>query len=252
MTQKSNKTKQPETFFVQNATLSYLFLSDIKLQFSRLEAKDLTWDDPNIIKKSKDLQNALRKGILVKLTEEEYNKLQDQMAEKEKKLLAREQKNKLNYKKVKSEDGEKEFIADRFDVSKSSKKQSALDFSGNANDTMSYVTAFEIAQGIAAENGDQLTAFEFGEMVENNPNLVNNLLANTRGAENQVKHRAYFSVPNGLNGDTTVGEAYLSNYNRDKRYAGLNVKDSVNLDDIDDIDDDTDYVEEIDLEQDLK
>ncbi len=247
------ENNEPESFIVQNITLGYHFVTDINLQFTPREVKDLTWEDQNIIKKSRHLKDSLKRGILKKLTPEEYDKTMEMQYQKEKKLLLKDMQKKPDYKKLKI-DG-KDVLADTFDVSKASKNKEKLDFSGSANDTMSYVAAYEIAQGFAAEKGDILTAEEFGEIVENDPGIVKQLLSNYKQASSKI-HSAYFITPPNDSGLTGVNKEAMSNYNRDKRYAGaydIDVKehpDTVDLDsdsfyDDDDGDGDEDYAEEI-------
>lgn len=255
--ENNTEEKQDTSLIVQNITLGYHFVNDINLQFSPREVKDLSWEDPVIIHKSKNLQDSLRHGILKRLSQEEYDKTMDIQYQKEKKLLLKEQQNKPNYKKKKLEDG-KELVADTFDVTKAQRGKEKLDFSGNANDTMSYVTAFEVAQGIALEKGDQLTAEEFGEMVENDSKLVGNLLSYVKQAKN---HMAFYATAPDSGGNTGVVKEAMSNFNRDRRYAGahdmelLNQHpDTVDLDsEFGDEDDDGDfgdeYAEEINLEE---
>ena len=47
--------QEPESFIVQNVTLGPHYVSDIRLNFGPLQAIDLTWEDPKIVKASKDL-----------------------------------------------------------------------------------------------------------------------------------------------------------------------------------------------------
>ena len=86
--------QEPESFIVQNCTLSYHFVSDISLSFAPKEVKDLTWEDPIIIKKSRNLKDALRTGYLIKLTPDQYEKTMDLQYKKEKKQLERDQQRK--------------------------------------------------------------------------------------------------------------------------------------------------------------
>jgi hypothetical protein len=138
---------------------------------------------------------------------------------------------------------------------------------------MSYVAAFEIAQNIATERGDLLTAEEFSTMVESNPKIVPALLASTRQAEAEASNKSvYYAVP--MNeGNTTTGvvKTSMKNLNRDARmgsdFGELDMKtdyimDSIGYDEAaveyrnDSIDldlsldsDDSDFAEEIIIEE---
>ena len=107
--------QEPESFIVQNCTLSYHFVSDIGLSFAPKEVKDLTWEDPTIIKKSRNLKDALRTGYLIKLTPEQYEKTLDLQYKKEKKQLERDQQRKATYSKQKNQKGN-DMVAETMDL----------------------------------------------------------------------------------------------------------------------------------------
>jgi hypothetical protein len=204
------------SFIVQNITPFYHVCSDINMTWGPREVKDLTWEDPIIIKRSSNLKNSLREGTLRQLNEAEYEKTVKLQYEKERKQLLREQKTKSEYKNMKVDD--KEFAADTFDLLTGRKKQDPIDITGTASHPMSYVTAFEIAQNIATERGDLLTAEEFSTMVESNPNIVPALLSSTRqaAAEKQSKP-AYYATPTGDGNNTSSGvvRTSMKTLNRD-------------------------------------
>ena len=192
------------SFIVQNITPFYHVCSDINMTWGPREVKDLTWEDPMIIKRSSNLKNSLREGTLRQLNETEYEKTIKLQYQKEKKQLMREQKNKSEYRNMKVDD--KEFEADTFDLEKGRKKHDTIDITGTANHPMSYVTAFEIAQNIATERGDLLTAEEFSTMVETNPNIVPALLSSTRQAEAEKQSKpAYYASPMGDGNTASAG-----------------------------------------------
>jgi len=252
--QKVTKT-EPETTIIQNITLGYHFVSDINLQFSPREVKDLTWEDPIVIKKSRDLKESLRRGILKQLSEEEYEKTMDLQYQREQKELLREQKNKTKLREMKV--GDENMLVDRFDVGKSKKKNSnEVDITGTANHPMSYVTAFEIAQNQAAERGDVITAEDFASIVERDPGIVPKLLQNTRtAANNQKQANAYYATPNDeFSNSTGVVKTKMRNYNQEllgqSDYSYLNDSDLDDFYDDSSIDEnndsrDEDFAEEI-------
>lgn len=231
--------EQEESFIIQNITLGYHFVSDIGLQFAPREVKDLTWEDPIIIKKSRNLKDSLRSGVLKKLSLAEYEKTMDLQYQKEKKQLLREQEKKTQYRKLKDREG-KELVAETFDVDKAVRKQRAeLDIAGTANHPMSYVAAYEIAQNLATDNGDVLTAEEFAGMVDKDPEIVPRLLSRTKQASSEQGHKAYYALPpSDYSFDTGVGQGKMTNYNRDllnvgdqDTYSAVDkIRDAVDLD----------------------
>ena len=77
--------QEPEqTFIIQNRTPSPHYVSDIKLSFDPLQVIDLTWEDPKLVKASKDLKNSLRKGILVQISSDAWDSILSREAEREK------------------------------------------------------------------------------------------------------------------------------------------------------------------------
>jgi len=265
-------TEERPSFIVQNITPFYHVCSDINMTWGPREVKDLTWEDPAIIKRSSNLKNSLREGTLRQLSEAEYDKTISLQLEKEKKQLLREQKNKNEYKKMKVDD--REMVADKIDLEKARRKNNdEIDITGTANHPMSYVTAFEVAQNIATERGDLLTAEEFASMVEVNPNIVPALLSQMKTQSVETQKSVYYAVPMG-EGNTSTGviKTSMKNLNRDARMGAdfgeveektnyimdaigyddavyAEQKESVDVDFDMDIDaDDQDFAEAIDLE----
>ena len=210
-----------ETTIIQNITLGPFFVSDIKMSWGPRECKDLTWEDPDIIKKSANLRAALVSGALRRLTKSQYEKTLAMQYEREKKEILKEAGNKPTYKKIKNGNN-KDMLAEKIEVGQAKKKGEQLNFSGGANDTLSYVKALEIAEGIARDRGDDLTPESFAEAVEADPNLVPQLLKNYRTASNSDKQNiAYFAMPPERGQKTTsIGKEAMTNFNRDRRYAG--------------------------------
>ena len=256
----TQQADEPTDFIIQNITLNYHFVSDILLSFAPREVKDLTWDDPTKVRQSRDLRNSIRSGILKKLEKDEYEKTMALQYEKEKKDLLRDQKNKANYKKFKDESNDKEFMADTFELDKARKKPEELDITGTANHPMSYVAAYEIAGQMAEQRGDTLTAEEFAQIVESNPNVVPQLLSQTKVASAQA-HKVFYAVPPSEGSQrTAVVETKMTNYNKNLLYGddsdNINtkaayIKDALDVDTgYDFSDDDQDFAEEVNLEDD--
>jgi hypothetical protein len=244
----STQSSDRDSTIIQNITLGYHFVSDIKLQWGPKEVKDLTWEDPIMIKKSKDLKDSLRSGILKQLTEDEYEKTMQLQYQREKKQLLKDQQNKTQLENVQIEELNKEFMADTFDVSEARRKSSnELDITGAANHPMSYVTAFEIAQAQAAEKGDTLTAEEFSYLVENNPKIVPSLLKLTKVANVETPKNVYYATPpNAQGSESGVVRSKMTNLN--KNMIDDNPPTDVNyiMQKLD-IDVNTDYTESIDV-----
>ena len=219
MNEKLNE--EPESFIVQNVTLGPHYISDIRLQFDPLAVVDLTWEDPKVIKASKDLRNSLRLGLLKKISPDQWEKVLDQQATKEKKELLK-QSNAANLSTIEV-DG-KQIEAETINPSRTVKAENSVSTAGYANDSISYATALDIAQTQAELRGEELSVEDFADQVQKNPELVQNLLASNKYMEEMSitsgdarKGKAYVaSSPEGMNG-TTVTEMQMVNYNRDRR-----------------------------------
>lgn len=245
---------EPESFIVQNVTLGPHYVSDIRLNFGPLEAIDLTWEDSKVIKASKDLRSSLRMGFLRKITPEQFDSIEEKAAIRGKKELIRQQ-NQNNLRTV-DVDG-KQMEVEAIDAEKAYKKDTEVSTAGYANDSLSYATAFDIAQTQAQLRGDELTIEDFAEQVNSNPNLVQNLLKQQRSLNenssvsgDERRGRAFVAQPseNAIDG-TSVRQVKMTNYNRDKVVAGgeMNFLDTP---DDDGIADSIDLENEIDLESD--
>ena len=274
MSLKEEKATE-EYYIIQNITLGPHFVSDLKLQFAPQEIMDLRWDDTSLIKRSKDLKQSLNKGILKRLSAEEYERIQEIQYKKEKKQLLRaQQESSKEYKKFINRDNKnQEFYAERFDVDKASSvpKNQEVNITGYANHPMSFVTAYEIASSIAQENGDVLTADEFGSMVESDPQLVPRLLSRTAAAKEKPKSTAYVASDKGdyiLKKEMTNYSAEKAAFDEDHLQSMTKqIRDAIDLDDLDtDYDnygdddyaesdyadeEDTNFTEEMDLAEDL-
>jgi muconolactone delta-isomerase len=209
------------SFIIQNITPNYHYVSDISFSWGPKEIRDLTWEDPIIIKKSKDLKSSLRSGILKQLNEEEYEKSMDLQYKAQLKELNRQQKDQAEFEKIKVDDSE--FEADTFEIDKSRKVKKEIDITGTANHPLSYARAYEVAQNLAREQGDELSAEEFGEIVDKNPDIVPSLLTKYKTlTEPKEPHKAFYAAPSGDYGtEAGVKRASMTNYNRDAKYAGL-------------------------------
>lgn len=211
----------PESFIVQNVTLGPHYISDIRLQFDPLAVIDLTWEDPKIIKASKDLRNSLRMGLLKKISPEQFDKILNDQANKEKKELLR-QSDASNLSTIEV-DG-KQLEVETINPNKQVKNDKTVSTAGYANDSISYATALDIAQTQAELRGEELSVEDFATKVQQNPELVSQLLASNKYMEDMSvtsgdsrRGKAYVAnSPDGING-TTVSQMDMVNYNRDRR-----------------------------------
>ncbi len=217
--------QEPESFIVQNVTLGPHYVSDIRLNFGPLQAIDLTWEDPKVVKASKDLRNSLRLGLLRKITPDQFDSIEERAAVKGKKELLKQQSN--NNLRTVDIDG-KTIEAESIDAEKAYSNKNNVTTAGYANDSLSYAMALDIAQTQAELQGEDLSVEAFAERVQNNPGIINQLLAQQKNLDAnssvsgvQTRGRAFVAEPPG---DSTRGssvrEVEMTNYNRDRRVAG--------------------------------
>lgn len=214
--------QEPESFIVQNVTLGPHYVSDIRLNFGPLQAIDLTWEDPKVVKASKDLRNSIRLGLLRKISSDQFENIEEKAALKSKKELSIQQKsNNLRTIEVDGKEREVEVI----DAEKAYSKSENLTTAGYANDSLSYAMALDIAQTQAELQGDELSVEQFADRVQKNPGIVKQLLAQQKHLDEnssisgvETRGRAFVAEPPGdaIRG-STVREVEMTNYNREKR-----------------------------------
>jgi len=228
--------QEPESFIVQNVTLGPHYVSDIRLNFGPLQAIDLTWEDPKVVKASKDLRNSLRLGLLRKITPEQFDTIEERAAIKGKKELLKQQSN--NNLRTVDVDG-KTIEAESIDAEKAYSNKNDVTTAGYANDSLSYAMALDIAQTQAELQGEDLTVEQFAERVQRNPAIINHLLAQQKNLDAnssvsgvETRGRAFVAEPPGdaIRG-STVREVEMTNYNRDRRVAGADFNYNDNGDD---------------------
>lgn len=221
--ENSTANQEPESFIIQNVTMSHHYVSDIRLQFEPLGVIDLTWEDPKVVKASKDLRNSLRHGLLKQITPQQWDTILDKQANRERKELLNQQKQ--NNLKTMEVDG-KQLQVETLDANKAYNQEAQVSTAGYANDSMSYAVAFDIAQMQAELTGDELTAEEFAERVSNNPDLVGHLLSQQKNltansTSSGKRSTAYVATaPDQALGNTTIQQMQMTNMSRDKYIAG--------------------------------
>lgn len=220
MNELTKTDDEPKSFIVQNVTLGPHYVSDIRLNFAPLQAIDLTWEDPKLIKSSKDLRNSLRLGLLKQISNEQFENLEEKAAIREKKELLRQQKgNRLQTMDV---DG-REMQVETIDAEKAYNPNNEVSTAGYANDSLSYAMALDIAQTQAQLRGDELSVEDFADQVNRNPNLIRQLISQQKNLDmnssvsgDPKRGTAYVAMPsdNSLSG-TTVQKMNMTNINRD-------------------------------------
>ena len=68
--------------------MNYQYISDIRLQLDPLQVEDLTWWDAKVVRASRDLKDALRRGVLRKISQDEWDTKLERIAVKERKELS--------------------------------------------------------------------------------------------------------------------------------------------------------------------
>jgi hypothetical protein len=217
--------QDPESFIVQNVTLGPHYVSDIRLNFGPLQAIDLTWEDPKVVKASKDLRNSIRLGLLRKITPDQFDSIEERAAIKGKKELLKQQSS--NNLRTVDVDG-KTIEAESIDAEKAYSNKNNVTTAGYANDSLSYAMALDIAQTQAELQGEDLSVEQFADRVQKNPGIINQLLAQQKNLDAnssvsgvETRGRAFVAEPPGdaVRG-STVREVEMTNYNRDRRVAG--------------------------------
>jgi hypothetical protein len=228
--------QEPESFIVQNVTLGPHYVSDIRLNFGPLQAIDLTWEDPKVVKASKDLRNSLRLGLLRKITPDQFDSIEERAAIKGKKELLKQQS--TNNLRTVDVEG-KTIEAESIDAEKAYSNKNNVTTAGYANDSLSYAMALDIAQTQAELQGEDLSVEQFAERVQRNPGIINQLLAQQKNLDAnssvsgvETRGRAFVAEPpsDAIKG-SSVREVEMTNYNRDRRVAGADFNYDDNGDD---------------------
>lgn len=271
--------QDPPAFIVQNTFEGPLYISDIGMEFGGLEVRDLTWEDPSIVKRSQDLRKALTMGHLHRISQAEWDNIVRIKAAE-----ARAETQRLSNRRTRNVRVDDRLIeAEVLNLNKADGGKSAQDqvsTAGYANDPMSYATAFQEARYQYEDRGVTLDAHTFAAMTKNRPSLINRLLNKESIFDDGIisgapgRGRATVITP-GVDGQygTSVNQVNMTNYNRDQRMAGSSamgigslqndqgyldpsnpnampnnfpIPDFADLDNLDD-DGDSGYAEEIDL-----
>lgn len=272
---------QASEFIVQNTFEGPLYISDIGMEFGGLEVRDLTWEDPTIVKRSQDLRRALQLGHLISISQESWNRIMHIKAAE-----ARAETTRISNRRTRTVNADGRILeAEVLNLNKADGGRAAQDqvsTAGHANDPMSYATAFSEARMQYEDRGVALDAHTFASMVRKQPSLVARLLNREdmfddgviSGAVGRGRATVISSGNDGQYG-TSVNQVNMTNYNRDQRIAGSSAmglgslqNDQGYIDpfnpnamphgaqipdfvDLDNLEDDEGYAEEIDLASDF-
>ena len=180
--------------------------------------------DPAHVKNSKDLRQSLRMGLLKKISPDQFDRIEERQAIREKKELLKQQ-NSLRLQDVEV-DG-KQLQAETIDAEKAYNPDGTISTAGYANDSLSYAMALDIAQQHAQLRGDDLSVEDFADQVQKDPNLVGrminmqkNMEANSSVSGTTRKAQAYVATSSENANGTAVQKMQMSNINRDGYIAG--------------------------------
>ncbi|MEZ0208702.1 MAG: hypothetical protein ACAH17_00800 [Candidatus Paceibacterota bacterium] len=226
-----------ESFIVFNPRPGVLSVSDAKLQIDGFEAKDLTWEEDRFIKGSVDLKKALMLGLLVRITQEQYDQLLTNKVEREKaNAKTKALKQRARMKKVKAEGVE--FEAEEVSASSGNATgESQFTIEGSDNDPLMYAAAYHNALAASQAQGRFLDGETFHQMISNpqngsavlrywanagNTGLAPNVQFPQSSVSGETRRgRAVVAMPGLNDGDPTTQVAMgMTNFNRDQRIAG--------------------------------
>jgi hypothetical protein len=217
----------PETMIVQNITPGPHYVSDIRLSFAPYEVVDLTWEDPRYVRASNDLRSSMRKGILRKITQEQWDGIQVRAEQQEREQLAAAQA--ARKQRSVNVDG-KQFQADvvNLNADGGAAQSNSISTHGHLNDPATYTAAFDAYSRQAAARGEYVDAAEVGRRLAANPALLNHLLGASQndfpnGSVSGDSNRGRATVataPNANGLGTGVSQFNMTNYNRDQNIAG--------------------------------
>ena len=209
MRKNADREQEREEFIIQNVTLGYHYISDLKLNIEPLGVVDLTHRDPDEIKGSQNLKNSLRAGYIRKISRETADASADRRAARMRKEVT-----KLQQSSIKTDtldvDG-KQLDVEPLNISRtdSAKMSEQVTTAGYANDPLSYAVALEIAEQQANSRGEDLSPEEFADMVSRDSGLVRRLITSNTNAIKSLAtdgpdSRAYYAEPSD-NGMPTIG-----------------------------------------------
>lgn len=140
---------QRNSFIVRNIMPSPIAISDMDMVIEPFEAKDLTWEDINVVQASRDLNTAMHLRYVTRISEEDFRKWKQKVAAQRQKEHDQELRNDQvldNYSKQ---------SAHMIDInSEAGKTGRTVSTSGYANDPATFLKGYEQAKRAAGGNLD--------------------------------------------------------------------------------------------------
>jgi len=196
-----NTDANPTDFLVRSIVPTPLFIGDIKLSIPPFEAEDLTHENPMYVRGSRDLTAALDCGFLQRIDRKTYTMLRKRKQEKEQEAWAQEERE----SHIREKYGRN--APQLMDINSATGKQkSRVSTAGYANDSRSFVTAFQIASDEAAAKGEYLDPADFAEhLAKNKSNIISPAMLNRPAYNPQQQQRgnAYVAEADGHGGIAT-------------------------------------------------
>jgi hypothetical protein len=215
-------TPETNSFVVRNITPNILFISDLGITLGPLEVLDLTYEENTKVNASRDLRVAIKQGQLRRISSKEQDLIETMEVETEKARLIKNQKER---RRQTVEIDDRQMEAEVLDLKAGDKGMADEEIStaGHINDPLTYATAYSVAVAESASRGEYLDAATFQNMVEKNPNIVEQYLSKSAGrgttSGNTRRGKATVLVP-GENGETRTQQLQMSNFARDHQLAG--------------------------------
>jgi hypothetical protein len=212
------------SFIVRNILEGYHCVSDINLMFRPYEIMDLTTEKTEILQKSKDLRASIKKGILVKISRAEMDRLEEKEYQKEQVRIYSANQQERERRRIATENSDREFEAEEINLNRAdSGHNDEATITGQSNDPATYASAYAAAQSEAESQGRTLDPEEFAEMVRNNPRIVKSIISSNRGVISGTTKRGRATVMTPPMNDGDVGGVAtmnMTNFNRDRYIAG--------------------------------
>jgi len=162
-------TNSEEVFIVQNVTPGPVCIPDLGkkgVTIPSLSIYDLKNSDPEDVKRSIGLGNAIRQGLLRKVSSDYAQKSEIRKAENARQAIIDELKNeKVRYD---NDEARENITAEEL--------TSEISTAGQANDPVSYAIAFDVWTNQEALRGREGSPEEFRDKVNKNPKIIKELI----------------------------------------------------------------------------
>jgi hypothetical protein len=222
--EEDNVEEEDNSFIVRSVLEGYNCISDLNITLGPWEILDLTTEDATLVRSSKDLRKALNSGLLERITRKEMEIIEALSIQKERAKIYQAEKRDQERSRVSTEVGDREFEAEEIDLYKANASHDEEPTTaGNANDPLTYATAFAAAKAEAVSRGKTLDAEAFSDMVKKNPTMIKSIISGNRGVTSGTTKRGRATVlrpPVNAGDDMYPDTVDMTNYNRDRYIAG--------------------------------